>query len=321
MRIAVCISGQPRVSTVSLSSIKTFFLGKKPKESKVDFFIHTWDYINCNNIEENRKGFYVNPKQVQILLEKEFNPVKIQVEHWDPENAVDLQKPFLPGLYSLKRVISSWEEYSSETKVEYDWIFYTRLDTVRLLLDPPYNYQQLDWNSLPKPTEDRVTYRIDCSGIDRVSWAGERKHYIVGDFSWFASPAAAKVLKELYEFWNSVEKSLALQEWIQSHLDLCGNEIWAAESRWAIYTVFTGIDCQVSLSYDVGWPIRLAVEQYDLTSPLGRKFLVEEIYKNEKGWFYTEDTVKSILDRKPEYRDLPRSGLLKRLRNEKSNLI
>lgn len=325
MRVAVCISGQPRLHRSCLENIVEVFSKGKPENVYVDFFIHTWDYIS--GISGDVEKFYVEPSKVRAILKETFNPVKLEIEHWD-KTLFGLGQPFLSAFYSLRKSLKLWSNYSESTGTEYDWVFYTRLDDLRVQkVEEIYETYAVSWDLLPDLNDQqnrRAVYHFSGSesgSIKFVSWLDERPHSCFEDFSWFATPAAARVLQELYTFWFSIVYSPTV-DWFYSHPKECKIEFDNAESRWAIFAAVTGILDLWSNAYWPGAPVRMCLNDYNLSSPKGKDLFntLIETY----GWFYTPETLKKM----PEFQTVleKRPGLIKKLKlvkreSDESNFV
>jgi len=128
MRIAVCISGQPRTWRTAKDNILRYFdIGVQ-----VDFFIHTWDtnqyrYIDNTNTEWVNK----RPNEKVTSTEKEeiiqaFKPKDIEMEDYKSENFVSLWSTLL---YSFMKSVHMKRKYEIENDFRYDIVVKTRFDT------------------------------------------------------------------------------------------------------------------------------------------------------------------------------------------------
>jgi hypothetical protein len=132
MRIAVCLSGQPRVIDYAAQSILNFFSG----EHQYDFFCHTWDYNSYKRKKENpeigefpvwwEKDVKVDVEQLKNSLAL-FNPKKYIIH-----DAHVLGKRFIWDslMYSLMYANNLKKQYEIENNFRYDFVVKSRYDTI-----------------------------------------------------------------------------------------------------------------------------------------------------------------------------------------------
>jgi hypothetical protein len=164
MKIAICISGQPRNFKQSYISLKEYFLDRY----NCDIYFHTW---KANNFESTNFGF----GNTQYLLTEEkyndliqlYNPKKYILEQPIIFDASDYKCPIwrqplnntLSMFYSIYKSIQLIEE-------EYDYIVRTRfdIDYSKLNLELPQEGIILpEWNTDIR-VKDRGYYDIFAIG-------------------------------------------------------------------------------------------------------------------------------------------------------------
>lgn len=137
MKIAICLSGQPRWfkechEYIQKNIIENF--------SNVDVFIHAWNPPKDLKYESSIKS--VNTGEIDLNLKKEisdlYKPVKLEIndpiqfkeanfypysvpKNWPPNNVFSM-------FYSIKKCISFKKENENLTGVDYDWVFRSRFD-------------------------------------------------------------------------------------------------------------------------------------------------------------------------------------------------
>jgi hypothetical protein len=138
MKIAVCISGQPRTWFTAKDNILSYF---NLKGHEVDFFIHTWDK---NTLRESSnttwERTYVDvDKDEFIEIEKHFKPKLIEVEEYKNENFLSIWSSLF---YSFMKSVWLKRKYELENDFEYDIVVKTRFDV---------NFHMEGYNQLNKP--------------------------------------------------------------------------------------------------------------------------------------------------------------------------
>lgn len=153
MKIALCLSGQPRDVLVTFSKIKQSLI----ENNDVDVFVHTW--FDPNNLSTNS----VIPDRIEKRLESDaidqiinlYNPKSIVVEKpkvwnrnyhfpdkcfiegpsWalDVKEGMDVAKTYLSNMtnsmfYSIMMSNLLKEKFSIENNIEYDFVIRSRMD-------------------------------------------------------------------------------------------------------------------------------------------------------------------------------------------------
>lgn len=138
MRIAVCISGQPRTWRTAKDNILKYF---ELDDVQVDFFIHTWD---CNSFRKN--GEILWDRQYESVSEfeleeitKAFNPKKIELETFSDKSHRSVWESIF---YSFMKSVWLKRQYELENDFLYDIVIKTRFDI---------NFHMQGINSVNKP--------------------------------------------------------------------------------------------------------------------------------------------------------------------------
>jgi hypothetical protein len=153
MKIALCLSGQPRVVDVGFQKLNQSIL----QHNDVDVFIHTWfdpDNLSTNSIIPGREAHQLELKCIDKLIEY-YSPKKIVVEkskNWkrrydipdkcftdawtwalEVRDGIEVAKDYICNttnsmFYSMMMANLIKEQYSIETGIEYDFIIRNRID-------------------------------------------------------------------------------------------------------------------------------------------------------------------------------------------------
>ncbi len=136
MKIAVCLSGQPRVAEYVIPSILNYFSG----EHEYDFFCHSWDYNNYKRKIDNPGN---NPYPVWWEDEEPVDPeyVKQCLSKLSPKACVIDSKQVLQPpdnrryawdslTYSMMYANHLKKQYEVQNNFRYDFVIKTRYDIV-----------------------------------------------------------------------------------------------------------------------------------------------------------------------------------------------
>ena len=153
MKIALCLSGQPRVVDVGFNKLKQSIL----HNDKVDVFIHTWfdpNNLSTNSVIPGRESHSLDPSAIE-KLKNYYQPKKLLVEkpkHWKRDygfpdkcftdawtwalevgGGLDVAKDYINNIthsmfYSMMMANLIKEQYSVENGVEYDLVIRNRID-------------------------------------------------------------------------------------------------------------------------------------------------------------------------------------------------
>jgi len=123
MRIAVCISGQPRTWRTSIDNIKSYFnIG-----AHVDYFIHTWDtntYRNSNEVVTQKKDYKIIGNEREEI-KAAFNPLLMDYDEYSFEK---YGRNWQALFYSFMRSVWLKKQYEIQNDFVYDMVIKTRFD-------------------------------------------------------------------------------------------------------------------------------------------------------------------------------------------------
>jgi len=153
MKVALCLSGQPRVVDVGFQKLNQSIL----QHNNVDVFIHTWfdpDNLSTNSVIPGRESHsldpqaidklvhYYQPKKIMVEKPKKWNrnygfPDKCFTHAWtwalEVNGGLDVAKEYIVDtthsmFYSMMIANLLKEQYSAETGTEYDLVIRNRID-------------------------------------------------------------------------------------------------------------------------------------------------------------------------------------------------
>jgi hypothetical protein len=195
MKIAICLSGQPRNFNVSFDSLKEFYFPKYD----CDVFIHTWKDKQYNSqfsdkVVENKSnlhGDYINlfnPKKIMIEDQILFDPQGVK----DPTWGCKLDS-VMSMFYSIQICNSLRRRYEVENNFKYDFVLRIRTD-VRLIRHIPVeeivsnNIALFDWTQNGTYNERGYSDVFAIGNSDVMTVYSEAfnsiPHYLYGDSTW-----------------------------------------------------------------------------------------------------------------------------------------
>lgn len=148
MRIAVCISGQPRTWFTAKENILSYF---DLKEHQVDFFIHTWDknsFREETDVNWVRTYDQVDSSEFEGIKEY-FKPKLMEVEVYDDVNFKSIWSSLF---YSFMKSVWLKRKYELEHDFEYDIVVKTRFDV---------NFHMEGINELNRPLNKFYVHKVD----------------------------------------------------------------------------------------------------------------------------------------------------------------
>jgi hypothetical protein len=189
MKIAVCLSGQPRTVKYTINSIKNFF----SDNYQFDFFCHTWNY-NDFKVKEGDKPIYFKSTPADTT---EFNnavgilsPKKVVVDTKD--TLANVCFPWDSMLYSCMMANQYKRQYEIEHNFTYDIVVKSRYDLIfpvnqRFTIDDRFLLGSHHPLNLYTTHNDRMPseyYRYNISDVIYYgsSWAMD----IACDLFWYA---------------------------------------------------------------------------------------------------------------------------------------
>lgn len=187
MRIAVCLSGQPRTWRTSLDNIKRYFSSDN-NNIQFDYFIHTWD---VNTYRDPEKKTYEISEIVKLNisekyeLEEAFRPKKIEFEEY---NSIKYDK-WNNLFFSFMKSVWLKRKYELENDFLYDIVVKTRTD-----INFPLNIK-FPINSL-RPL---VAYN---SSQTFNNFPNEFNYYCFDDVIFYSDSPTMDIISNIY-WWNS----------------------------------------------------------------------------------------------------------------------
>lgn len=173
MKIALCISGQPRLVSHGYKCIHKNII----QDHKVDTFIHTWYDSSINSAKEYGGSFTFDKDIKQTILDLykpidcTFEPPNITFPGYENRaNNIDYAQYCM--FYSIKHANNLKIEHEQKCGFEYDVVIRTRFDAGIL---QPINFKHLNKNNLysidainnPKVYCDWLLYG-DSKTLDKV---------------------------------------------------------------------------------------------------------------------------------------------------------
>ena len=200
MRIAVCLSGQPRTWQKCYRSWQNLF---SRFDAEVDYYYHLWDFNSLPQI--------LNEEKIESVTEQELtdiqgllNPKKFLIEGYDKSVKVrnDLwdqgqQYPLSGGtpvhwsasqFYSLMRCAHLKREYELENHIQYDVCFKMRTDL--------YFGTFAIENFINEFVDPRPNTIYSCHN----GWAESFPHFRIGDIFYYSDSIVYDRLSEFYRF-------------------------------------------------------------------------------------------------------------------------
>lgn len=191
MKIAICLSGQPRTWKKCYQRWLEIF---SPK-GEIDFFFHLWDYNTLPNLLATHNGGINIEDELLSQSEKDdiiktFSPKNFLFESRKPISywncKIPIEKQFGPWcieqFYSLYRVSLIKREYEIQNNFRYDIV--VRLRTDLWINDKP---------EIITP-EPNTVYTSHCS------WDNNFRCYRVGDIFYYADSYTFDQVSEFYKF-------------------------------------------------------------------------------------------------------------------------
>ena len=153
MKVALCLSGQPRVVDIGYQKLSQAIL----QHNDVDVFIHTWfdpENLSTQSVIPGRESHtldslaieklqrYYQPKKILVEKPKSWKrsygfPDKCFTNAWtwalEVQGGLDVAKEYINNtthsmFYSMMMANLIKEQYSAETGVEYDLVIRNRID-------------------------------------------------------------------------------------------------------------------------------------------------------------------------------------------------
>ena len=155
MKVALCLSGQPRVIDIGYQKLKNALLD----HNDVDVFVHTWfddENLSTESVIPGREGHQINPHAIDQIIHL-YKPKAISVEKpktWNRQfeypqktfekahtwaleipgdNPIEKATGYLDNTthcmwYSILMSNITKERYATESNTHYDWVIRNRFD-------------------------------------------------------------------------------------------------------------------------------------------------------------------------------------------------
>ena len=155
MKVALCLSGQPRVIDIGYQKLKNALLD----HNDVDVFVHTWfddENLSTESVIPGREGHQINPHAIDQIIHL-YKPKAISVEKpktWNRQfeypqktfekahtwaleipgdNPIEKATGYLDNTthcmwYSIMMSNITKERYATESNTHYDWVIRNRFD-------------------------------------------------------------------------------------------------------------------------------------------------------------------------------------------------
>ena len=155
MKVALCLSGQPRVIDIGYQKLKNALLD----HNDVDVFVHTWfddENLSTESVIPGREGHQINPNAIDQIIHL-YKPKAISVEKpktWNRQfeypqktfekahtwaleipgdNPIEKATGYLDNTthcmwYSILMSNITKERYATESNTHYDWVIRNRFD-------------------------------------------------------------------------------------------------------------------------------------------------------------------------------------------------
>jgi hypothetical protein len=192
MRIAVCISGQPRTWRTAADNIKNYF----NVDAQVDYFIHTWDtnsFRNSNEKHTMKKDCPIDENEI-TEIRKTFNPVAIEIDKYSYEK---YGKHWSSLFFSFMKSVLLKRKYEIENDFLYDIVVKTRFD-VNFFLEGVSNIGRPLNSFYVHKLRPLVGYSVNNSFSNFPS---ELNYHCFDDVFFYADSPTMDIISNLYR-WN-----------------------------------------------------------------------------------------------------------------------
>lgn len=194
MRIAVCLSGQPRTWRTAKDNIVNFF---NVPGCQVDYFIHTWDtntYRTKYETVGEKKDYKVPIDEIKKEMEDFFKPKKIETSEYTIEKyGGNWQSLF----YSFMKSVILKRQYEYENDIQYDIVIKARFDINYTLMGVnPYGMPLNKFYVHPITPYNAYTFMAV-----RDRFPSEYNAPSFDDVTFYADSPTMDIIANLY-FWN-----------------------------------------------------------------------------------------------------------------------
>lgn len=216
MKVAVCLSGQPRNYKKSFQTIQDSFLS----ELDVDFYFHTWNDVKFTSTDFGfGKYEYLFPQEFLEELIEIFEPINYQIEHPIVFDASGYRCPIWrqPLNNTLSMFYSIYKSFLLlKNDIKYDYVIRSRFDLDYSIYNPIFN------NKLQIPSWHNSDHRVIHRGVDDIFAMGnytDMKKYSSA-FSYLISYITNddEFLNYLYGGWPTQDSPLRNEYLLKWHL-------------------------------------------------------------------------------------------------------
>lgn len=192
MRIAVCLSGQPRTFQYCAENIKQFFSG----DYQVDFFGHSWNtdsYKISSNLRDtiHQPADFSNLKSAIDLMD--FKEFKIGV--------LDPKKSYVESLFYSAYICNHLKkQYEQKNNFKYDIVFKTRFDVIfkpGVVFKPSFLMTQLKGLH-------NYTAQLDLFTGNMERFAMEYSRINISDIWYYGHSWAMDAISDIYWFIKNI---------------------------------------------------------------------------------------------------------------------
>lgn len=190
MKIAVCLSGQPRTIEYTAENIKLYF-----SEHEVDYFCHTWNYNTYKRKKEdsavNEQPVYWENDTVEDSTQIRSNISKLNPKHLVISDKRELTQilPWSSLFYSCMMANHYKKMYEYQNNFRYDLVFRARFDTV---FNPSSRF-------IVHPEFDKDNY-LDIYGLFKSREASEFNRINVSDYLFYGSSTAMDLIADVFKY-------------------------------------------------------------------------------------------------------------------------
>lgn len=184
MKIAVCLSGQPRTLKYTVDNIKKFF-----SNHDTDYFCHAWDYNTYKRKNTENGGIWWESDTSADLEEfytavNKLSPKKIVVES---KNDLPIMAEWSSLFYSMMMSNHYKKVFERDNNFRYDFVFRA---TYQTLFSPDCQFE---------PVGNKENY-LDVYGIFRNRMYYEFNRMNISDHFFYGSSTAMDVFCDLYKY-------------------------------------------------------------------------------------------------------------------------
>lgn len=218
MRIAVCLSGQPRTIDKATPNILNYFSG----HHEFDFFCQSWNYNTYKRKKsdpapEEQPVYWEGDEQVDEEWLREqlmaFKPKKLAIQGKD-----QLKEPFFWGslLYSFMYANHMKRMYEIENNFRYDCVVKSRYD---LIFPPDKKFFEGDFKfTSPFDRKSHFDNKIETNYLEIFTTHNERMRYEynrvnTSDCFFYGTSSSMDIIADLYRYAYRKQRTLRADDW------------------------------------------------------------------------------------------------------------